>query len=276
MRSRIYGPVAVASLLASAWCASGVRAGTANTITMQVLVTGYVDRGYTASGIYTHPGTCAVDPRVIPLGTYITIDGLWTCHAEDTGGAVIGYHVDVWVPTTAEAYAITGYRMATWSTPSQQVLGYHATNPTVIPTPTINAPPTRYVPPVPSPTSDAPPAFTATPAAPPASPTPDAASPARGGYTRLYATPTPASGTGYSYSTAPTATATPVPYGNAGTTSSYSTPTVVPTYAPSTDGSSQPPQTSVPSAARGRGCHKVYWTQYSGGVAYHYWRIVCG
>jgi len=139
MRSRIVGPVAVASLLASAWCASGwcasgARAGTADTITMQVLVTGYVDRGYTASGIYTHPGTCAVDPRVIPLGTYITIDGIGTCHAEDTGGAVIGYHVDVWVPTTAEAYAITGYRMATWSTPSQQVLGYHATNPTVIPT----------------------------------------------------------------------------------------------------------------------------------------------
>ena len=272
MRSRIFGPVAVASLLASAWCASGARAGTADTITMQVLVTGYVDRGYTASGIYTHPGTCAVDPRVIPLGTYITIDGIGTCHAEDTGGAVIGYHVDVWVPTTAEAYAITGYRMATWSTPSQQVLGYHATNPTVIPTPTINAPPTRYVPPAATPTRYVPPAFTATPPALVASATPDASSPPRGGYTRLYATPTPVGGISYSY---PTATATPVPYGNTGTTSSYSTPTAIPTYA-STGGSAQPPQTVVPSAAQGRGCHKIYWTQYSGGVVYRYWRIVCG
>ena len=273
MRSRIFGPLAVVSLLASAWCASDARAGTADTITMQVLVTGYVDRGYTASGIYTHPGTCAVDPRVIPLGAYITINSLGTCHAEDTGGAVIGYHVDVWVPTTAEAYAITGYRMATWSTPSQQVLGYHATNPTVIPTPPV-ATPTRDIPPVATPTRDIPPAFTATPAALPASPTPDASSHSRGGYTRLYATPTPpAGGPGYSD---PATTATPVSHGNAGTTSSYSTPTAVPTYAPSTGDSSQPPQTSVPSAAQGRACHKIYWTQYSGGVAYRYWRIVCG
>ena len=70
------------------------------------------------------PGTCAVDPRVIPLGSYMTIAGLGTCHAEDTGGAIIGYRIDVWVPTVAQAYALTGWYSASWgASPTQQALG---------------------------------------------------------------------------------------------------------------------------------------------------------
>jgi 3D (Asp-Asp-Asp) domain-containing protein len=33
-------------------------------------------------------------------------------HAEDTGGAVVGDHLDVFVPTTTDAYNITGYYQA--------------------------------------------------------------------------------------------------------------------------------------------------------------------
>src|SRR5438067_11827816 len=73
-------------------------------------------QGYTATGTYVHAGTCAVDARVIPLGSYITIQGLGTCHAEDTGGAIIGYRIDVWVPTVAQAYALTGWYSASWGT----------------------------------------------------------------------------------------------------------------------------------------------------------------
>src|SRR2546423_1828481 len=95
--------------------------------TARFFVTGYVLRGYTFTGTYVHPGTCAVDPRVIPLGSYITIAGLGTCHAEDTGGAIIGYHIDVWVPTVAQAYALTGWRTASWAPrPTQRVPGSQA------------------------------------------------------------------------------------------------------------------------------------------------------
>ena len=77
-----------------------------------------------------HPGTCAVDPRVIPLGSYITISGLGTCHAEDTGALIIGYRIDVWVPTVAQAYALTGWYTASWgASPTHQVLSSRTSRP---------------------------------------------------------------------------------------------------------------------------------------------------
>ena len=45
--------------------------------------------------------TIAVDPNVIPLGSYCTVvfpDGrVFECRAEDTGGMVYGYHIDMYV-----------------------------------------------------------------------------------------------------------------------------------------------------------------------------------
>jgi len=68
------------------------------------------DRGYgiTASGTYAKPGTVAVDPRVIPLGTRMYIesaDGSFVygyCVAEDTGGAIKGNKVDLFFNTNYE------------------------------------------------------------------------------------------------------------------------------------------------------------------------------
>ncbi|MHB0869715.1 MAG: 3D domain-containing protein [Chloroflexota bacterium] len=72
----------------------------------QFKVTGYSDsplngtdgRGVTASGVKTHWGAVAVDPRVIPLGAQLRIDGMGDTvfKALDTGGGVIGRWVDVW------------------------------------------------------------------------------------------------------------------------------------------------------------------------------------
>lgn len=47
-------------------------------------------------GSFVHPGTIAVDPNVIPLGSSVYIEDLGYFTAEDTGSGVIGNHVDVW------------------------------------------------------------------------------------------------------------------------------------------------------------------------------------
>jgi 3D (Asp-Asp-Asp) domain-containing protein len=45
-----------------------------------------------------------VDPRVIPLGTKLRIEGFTeTFVAEDTGGAIRGNHIDIYFPDRASA-----------------------------------------------------------------------------------------------------------------------------------------------------------------------------
>jgi 3D (Asp-Asp-Asp) domain-containing protein len=67
-------------------------------------ITGYVSGVggvgyYTATGTRVRWGTVSVDPRFIPLGSLLLIDGLdGVFTAEDTGGAVRGAVVDVWFP----------------------------------------------------------------------------------------------------------------------------------------------------------------------------------
>jgi 3D (Asp-Asp-Asp) domain-containing protein len=51
----------------------------------------------TASGLWPYEGVVAVDPRVIPLGSIVWIEGLGTFLAADTGSAVRGAHIDVYV-----------------------------------------------------------------------------------------------------------------------------------------------------------------------------------
>jgi 3D (Asp-Asp-Asp) domain-containing protein len=51
----------------------------------------------TASGIWPYEGVVAVDPRVIPLGSTVWLDGLGHFLAADTGSAVYGNRIDVFV-----------------------------------------------------------------------------------------------------------------------------------------------------------------------------------
>lgn len=51
--------------------------------------------GYTAIGYRAGRGIVAVDPRVIPLGTKLFIPGYGFAIAGDTGGAIVGYRIDL-------------------------------------------------------------------------------------------------------------------------------------------------------------------------------------
>ena len=64
----------------------------------------YCLTGRTASGRYTAPGIIAVDPRVIPLGSKMYVPGYGWGVAADTGGAIVGQKIDVWLPTLSQCY----------------------------------------------------------------------------------------------------------------------------------------------------------------------------
>lgn len=73
---------------------------------MRLTATAYCDHGRTKSGAYTRPGAVATDPRVLPLGSVIRIktpDYTGTYTALDTGAAVKGHDVDIFIPDCAEA-----------------------------------------------------------------------------------------------------------------------------------------------------------------------------
>jgi 3D (Asp-Asp-Asp) domain-containing protein len=72
---------------------------------LTVVATGYALPGRTATGMPVGWGVVAVDPSVIPLGTRMTIPGYGEGVAADTGGAIQGAVIDVWVPTAAAAAA---------------------------------------------------------------------------------------------------------------------------------------------------------------------------
>ena len=78
-----------------------VPAGSGNAVT--VVSTGYCLTGSTATGIPVGWGVAAVDPRVIPLGTHLTIPGYGEAVAADTGGAIIGDRIDLWFPSCGQA-----------------------------------------------------------------------------------------------------------------------------------------------------------------------------
>ena len=61
-------------------------------------------RAITATGTSARAGrTVAVDPKVIPLGSRIYIDGIGERIAEDVGGGVKGHHIDVYVQSVPAA-----------------------------------------------------------------------------------------------------------------------------------------------------------------------------
>ena len=68
--------------------------------------TAYSLRGRTATGAGVRRGIIAADRRVLPLGTRVRLEaGSYSGEyiVADTGGAVRGRKIDIWVPATSEA-----------------------------------------------------------------------------------------------------------------------------------------------------------------------------
>lgn len=55
-----------------------------------------------STGQLVHYGTCAVDPSVIPYGSLLYIEGYGTAIANDCGGAVKGYIVDLYMNSNSQ------------------------------------------------------------------------------------------------------------------------------------------------------------------------------
>lgn len=76
---------------------------------MNVIQTAYCLQGTMANGHYVHYGAVATDTSVIPMGTRMYIPGYGYGRAEDTGKAVRGRHIDVWVSSCSAAMHMTKY-----------------------------------------------------------------------------------------------------------------------------------------------------------------------
>jgi 3D (Asp-Asp-Asp) domain-containing protein len=80
---------------------------------LYVLVTAYCLRGRTATGSYVRPGTVAVDPHLVELGSRLFIPHYGYGKAEDTGPAIRGFHVDEWRPRCDVAWRSTRHEVIT-------------------------------------------------------------------------------------------------------------------------------------------------------------------
>lgn len=71
---------------------------------LNMSATAYTHTGHrTATGVYPIRGVVAVDPRVIPLGTRLYINGYGFARAADTGGAIKGGRIDLFFNSRSEA-----------------------------------------------------------------------------------------------------------------------------------------------------------------------------
>ena len=113
--------------------------------TIPMLVTSYNDGGQTASAYNAQLGVCAVDPRVVPWGTYFTVPGYGTCYAGDIGTWIQNDTVDVWLPgTQANNWGVQDRTITIIANP------FGGSNPPP-PTTTNNPPPTTTTNPAPPP-----------------------------------------------------------------------------------------------------------------------------
>ncbi len=70
---------------------------------LRMLATAYTHTGnLTAMGTKPRAGVAAVDPKVIPLGSRLYIDGYGYARAEDTGGAIKGEKIDLFMETESK------------------------------------------------------------------------------------------------------------------------------------------------------------------------------
>jgi 3D (Asp-Asp-Asp) domain-containing protein len=74
---------------------------------MRFTASAYCDEGTTKSGMPARQGIVAADPRVLPIGTVVQVrhsDGRTATYVvADTGAAVKGRHLDIFMPSCAAA-----------------------------------------------------------------------------------------------------------------------------------------------------------------------------
>ena len=79
------------------------------------IATAYSVEGTGASGKWSHPGTVAADRKILPLNRRIRVYGAGQYSGEytveDTGGKVDGHHIDLYMPSKAEAKAFGRQRV---------------------------------------------------------------------------------------------------------------------------------------------------------------------
>jgi len=71
-------------------------------------------RGITKSGTQVSRGTVAVDPRRIPLGTKLYIEGYGHAVACDTGGDIKHDRIDLYMETKKEAFEFGRQNVKVW------------------------------------------------------------------------------------------------------------------------------------------------------------------
>jgi 3D (Asp-Asp-Asp) domain-containing protein len=77
-------------------------------------VTCHTGKGITASGRPSSRETVSVDPRVVPLGTRLVIEGVGTRMAADTGGGIRGQRLDIWEPSAAACTRFGRRQLRVW------------------------------------------------------------------------------------------------------------------------------------------------------------------
>lgn len=100
--------VVLAAAVASAGAAPQHRARPEKGETVRLMATAYCDGGPTKSGVNARPGMVATDPRVLPIGSVISVKAPGSRHSgtytvTDTGAAVKGHDVDIFMRSCAEA-----------------------------------------------------------------------------------------------------------------------------------------------------------------------------
>lgn len=70
--------------------------------------------GQTASGMKPQVGVVAVDPKVIPLGTKLYVEGYGQAIAGDTGGAIKGNRVDLFMETRESCIEFGRQNVKVW------------------------------------------------------------------------------------------------------------------------------------------------------------------
>jgi uncharacterized protein YabE (DUF348 family) len=109
LREKLDKVVAVGTKELDIQVSRGAETGTefyVNTTAYTAYCNGCSGRTATGFDLRANPGAkvIAVDPRVIPLGTKVYVEGYGYAVAADTGGAIKGHKIDVFFPTKAEAF----------------------------------------------------------------------------------------------------------------------------------------------------------------------------